>query len=118
MLKLTETGEIRLEVVGKNGKPKIYTQPKVPMKKSIEYAEGEMNLFQTAIEKELNITEIEIRKFRINFVAGLFNEDEITGDYLMNELDTDEIDVVNDIINFRVMGNPKETKTEETDSKN
>lgn len=118
MLKLNETGEIRLEVTGKNGKPKIYTQPKVPMKKSVEYAEGELHLFQNAIKEDLNVPEIEIRKFRVEFVAGLFNEDEITGDYLMNELDTDEIDVVNDIINFRVMGNPRETKVEEEDPKN
>lgn len=118
MLAVTESGELRLEIEKAKGKVKTYVQSKIPLQKAIEYSEGEINLFEKALKANLNgPSENELRKYRIEFVAKLFDDEEVTYDLLLTTLDTLEIETVYDIINYRVMGNKKEDSNEDNDSK-
>lgn len=97
--------ELRL-TVKKGNKDKTYLQSKIPMKRALEYTEGEIDLFKKAIEDGRNgATEAELLDFRIGFIAKLFDDDDVTKELLLEELDTNEQKVIVDIINCRVLGN-------------
>lgn len=99
--------ELRLEVM-KGDKKKTYLQSKIPMKRVLEYTEGEINLFEKAIEQgREGASESELLDYRIGFVAKLFDDDDVTKEMLLDELDANEKETVFDIINCRVLGNEK-----------
>ncbi|MDT2660703.1 hypothetical protein P7E02_12545 [Enterococcus hulanensis] len=109
--------ELRLSVTVK-GKKKTYVQSKIPMKRVLEYSEGEIDLFAKAIEEgREGATENEVLDFRIGFVAKLFDDDDVTKEMLLEELDANEKEVVFDIINYRVLGNEKNDAVSGTDPK-
>lgn len=118
MLQLKANGDIKLSVTtGK--KEKSYVQDKVPMKKALEYSEGEIELFKKALEEDRQgPTENELLSYRIEFLANLFDAEEVTKSLLLEELDTNEFPVLFRIINQRVLGNtPAEEKSEQQNPK-
>lgn len=97
--------ELRL-TVKKGNKNKTYLQSKIPMKRALEYTEGEIDLFKTAVEEgRPGATEAELLDFRVGFVAKLFDDDDVTKELLLEELDTNEQKTIVHIINCRVLGN-------------
>ncbi|MGX7328258.1 phage tail assembly chaperone G [Enterococcus bulliens] len=99
--------EIRLDL-RVNGKKKTFTQDFVPFKKALDYTEQEDQLFKkykknkTDEQKEPSM--MELTQFRANFVASLFDDQDLTGDVILNGLDTENKEVIMDIIYFRVLG--------------
>ncbi|MGM0260414.1 phage tail assembly chaperone G [Enterococcus sp. AZ102] len=99
--------EIRLDLVVK-GKKKVFTQDFVPYKKALDYTEQEAEFFQDENgEAKKEVNQIELMQFRADFVASLFNDDELTGEVLLNGLDAKDKDKLMDIIYYRVLGYEK-----------
>ncbi|MEY8498910.1 phage tail assembly chaperone G [Enterococcus avium] len=100
--------ELRL-TVNNNGKPKTYVQSKIPMKRVLEYTEGEIGLFEKAAEQgREGASELELLDYRIGFVSKLFDDEDVTKEMLLEELDANEKEIIFDIINCRVLGNEKQ----------
>lgn len=112
-----KSDELRLTV--KNGKKnKTYLQSKIPMKRALEYTEGEIELFKKAIEEgRTGATEAELLDFRLGFVAKLFDDDDVTKELLLEELDTNEQQTIFEIINYRVLGNDPKDEVSTSDPK-
>ena len=109
------TNEIRLDLMVK-GTEKTFTQSFVPFQKALEYTEQEAKLFKTDEEgNELKPTEKEMAKFRADFVASLFNDKDLTGDLILNGIDSLDKDKIMDIILFRVLGYEKPNVTDPKD---
>ena len=109
--------ELRLQVTIK-GKKKTFMQSKIPMKRVLEYTEGEIDLFEKAIkEGREGASESELLDYRIGFVAKLFDDDDVTKEMLLDELDANEKETVFDIINCRVLGNEKTDTVSGSDPK-
>lgn len=101
--------EIRLDLKI-NGKKKTFTQDFVPYSKALEYTESEAKLL--AKEEKLGINELAL--FRAKFVASLFDDEELTGELIIDGLDTENVKVIMDIIMYRVLGYEKPTTTDVT----
>lgn len=114
MLELKSNGDIKVTLEIGN-KKKTFVQDKVPMKKALAYTDGEANLFEKAIkEGRLGATETELLEYRIEFVANLFEDEKVTKEVLLDELDTNEIPKLFEIINYRVLGNGEKISEGET----
>lgn len=94
--------EIRLDLKI-NGKKKTFTQDFVPYSKALEYTESEAKLL--AKEEKLGINELSL--FRAKFVASLFDDEELTGELIIDGLDTENVKAIMDIIMYRVLGYEK-----------
>ncbi|WP_321389048.1 phage tail assembly chaperone G [uncultured Enterococcus sp.] len=104
-----ENGELRLEITGKNNKPKIYIQRKVPLRKAIEYTDGVIALHEDAKKAGLPGTnERDLLDYQVRFIANLFDDDDVTAELLYENLDTNERKFIEDIIIYRVLGNLRE----------
>ncbi|MGM0240239.1 phage tail assembly chaperone G [Enterococcus sp. AZ103] len=107
MLELKQNGDIKVTVTI-NNKKKVFLQDKVPIKKALAYTSGEAALFEKAFkEGRTGATESELLDYRLQFLADLFEDDQITKEILLDELDTLEIPKLFEIINYRVLGNEK-----------
>lgn len=96
--------EIRLDL-RVDGKKKTFTQDFVPFKKALDYTEQEAKLFkQDKSGKDTQPTALELAQFRADFVAGLFDDADLTGDVILDGLDTENSDIIMDIIFYRVLG--------------
>lgn len=96
--------EIRLDL-RVDGKKKTFTQDFVPFKKALDYTEQEAKLFKKDKNgKDIQPTALELTQFRADFVAGLFDDADLTGDVILNGLDTENKDIIMDIIFYRVLG--------------
>ncbi|WP_288746341.1 phage tail assembly chaperone G [uncultured Enterococcus sp.] len=96
--------EIRLDL-RVDGKRKTFTQDFVPFKKALDYTEQEAKLFKKDKNgKDIHPSALELTQFRADFVASLFDDVDLTGDVILNGLDTEDKDVIMDIIYFRVLG--------------
>ena len=104
-------GELRLEIEGKNKKPKTYIQQKVPLKKAIEYTDGAVSLYEEAVKRGLSgATERELLDYQVGFIADLFDDEDVTKELLYEKLDTNDRKSIEDIIIYRVLGNSREEK--------
>ena len=109
--------EIRLDLKVK-GTTKTFTQDFVPYRKALEYTEEEAKLWKEDDEgKAIEPTQAELSIFRANFVAGLFDDKDLTGDVILDGIDAEEHGKIMDIILYRVLGytraeteSPKEKK--------
>lgn len=112
--------EIRLDLVVKKT-TKTFTQSHVPYSKALDYTDGETALFLK--DKAGNVIEPSNRvltEFRADFVAGLFDDKDLTGKVILEGLDTIDKGLIMDIIMYRVLGyeksdevtDPKEKKDE------
>lgn len=106
-------GELRIEITGKNNKPKTYIQQKVPLKKAIEYTDGVVFLYEEAVKKgQTGATERDLLDFQVGFIADLFDDDDVTKDFLYEKLDTNDRKEIEDIILYRVLGNSREESSQ------
>lgn len=109
--------EIRLDLKVK-GTTKTFTQDFVPYRKALEYTEEEAKLWKEDSEgKDIEPTQAELSIFRADFVAGLFDDEDLTGDVILDGIDAEEHEKIMDIILYRVLGytrseseSPKEQK--------
>ncbi|MFN6649899.1 phage tail assembly chaperone G [Enterococcus gallinarum] len=110
--------EIKLTLRMKDGKTKTFTQDFVPFKKRLDYVREETELVERTDRdgKPMPATSEELTEFRANFVAGLFNDKQVTGDAILNGVDVED-PVIMDIILYRVLGLRKEEISEENDEK-
>lgn len=113
---MSEIGkEIRLDLMV-NGTRKTFTQSHVPYSKALDYTDSEAKLFKKDKSgKEIEPTLRELTEFRANFVAGLFDDEDLTGAVLLDGLDALEKDLIMEIVMYRVLG--YERPTEEVDPK-
>lgn len=113
---MSEIGkEIRLDLMV-NGTRKTFTQSHVPYSKALDYTDNEAKLFKKDKSgKEIEPTLRELTEFRANFVAGLFDDKDLTGAVLLDGLDALEKDLIMEIVMYRVLG--YERPTEEVDPK-
>ncbi|WP_430609685.1 phage tail assembly chaperone G [Enterococcus sp. DIV0876] len=118
---MSEIGkEIRLDLMIK-GTRKTFTQSHVPYSKALDYTDGEAKLFKKDSKgKEIAPASRELTEFRAEFVAGLFDDKDLTGAVLLDGIDTWDKDLIMEIIMYRVLGyerpaeepDPKEKKDE------
>lgn len=110
--------EIKLELRMKDGKTKTFTQDFVPFKKRLDYVREETELVERVDEngKPNPATSEELTEFRAKFVAGLFDNKQVTADAILNGIDVEDT-VIMDIILFRVLGLKKTDVIEEDDQK-
>lgn len=109
--------EIRLDLMVK-GKKRTYTQDFVPYRKALDYSEGEAKLWKKQGNKTIEPSAIDLAKYRADFVAGLFEDQDLTGDMIIDGIDSENKDVIMDIVLYRVLGYEKPTEDEvETDPK-
>ena len=74
--------------------------------------------FEKAIkEGREGASDAELLDYRVGFVAKLFDDDDVTKEMLLEELDTNERETVFDIINCRVIGNSKTDTVSGSDPK-
>lgn len=113
---MSEIGkEIRLDLMV-NGTRKTFTQSHVPYSKALDYTDSEAKLFKKDKSgKEIEPTLRELTEFRANFIAGLFDDEDLTGTVLLDGLDALEKDLIMEIVMYRVLG--YERPTEELDPK-
>jgi len=98
--------EIRLDLMV-NGKKKTFTQDFVPYRKALEYTEKEATIGMSDF--------LELKKFQIEFVVSLFDDDDLTYDLLIDGLDAGSSNKIMEIIQFRVLNyeRPKENENGE-----
>lgn len=99
---------ITLRFIQKNGKEKTITQDKVPMYKADEYNESEAKLQEIAKENNGFVSAAVYDKMRRDFIAGLFDDEIVTGDFLLENLDTLDMKGIEEIIKYRVLCQNKE----------
>lgn len=109
--------EIRLDLIV-DGKKKTFTQDFVPFMKALDYTEQESKLFEKykgqkdENGKEKTPSTLELAKFRADFVSGLFDDPDLTGEVILNGLDTQNQGIIMDIIFYRLMGYTKQSEVE------
>lgn len=92
---------IELNLRMQDGKVKNFIQSFVPVSKTIEYIELESKLFD---EHKGKVPQTILDLARFEFVASLFDAEEVTQESILSGLDTTDAHVIMDIINQRVMG--------------
>lgn len=82
----------------------------VPLSKRHEYLKKERDLSERKDENGLFIepTADEYDKMQIDFVASLFGDKTVTGKTLTEGLDTYDMEIIRNIIRYRVLGFNKE----------
>lgn len=109
--------EIRLDLVVE-GTKKTFTQDFVPYRKALEYTENEAKLWEENSEGEkIEPTTVVMDTFRADFVAGLFTDKDLTGDVILDGIDTEEHNQIMDIILYRVLGYEKPKEFDPKDQK-
>ena len=104
--------EIRLDLMI-NGTKKTFTQDFIPLRKALEYTEQEAKLWKKDKQgNDIQPSEQELTKFRAEFVAGLFDDNDLTGDVILDGLDASQKDIFVDIIIYRVLGYEKPSEVE------
>ncbi len=109
--------EIRLDLNVK-GKKKTFTQDFVPYRKALEYTENEAKLWKKDKDgKDIEPTNVELAKFRADFVADLFGDSDLTGSVILDGIDTENHTQIMDIILYRVLGYERPVEEVESDPK-
>lgn len=100
---MTESREIRLDLIIE-GKKKTFTQDRVPFSKALDYTDQEAKLWTT---NEDGISEPPSRRkleeFRADFFAGLFDDSDLTGEVIIQNIDTLDHHFIFDTIKYRVL---------------
>lgn len=92
---------ITLDLRMNNNKFKKFTQDFVPLSKRHEYIRLEKEL---EAQKEKTPTDQEYTEMQADFVAGLFDSDEVTKERILEGLDTADSQQILNIIRYRVLG--------------
>ena len=105
---LEEKHNVRIKIrFNVNGKKKTFIQDRVPLRKAIEYTEKQAELFEKNSENG-EITLPLLKRFKVDYVASLFDDEDVTGDLILDGLDTLEDTLIDDILLYRVLGEKKE----------
>ncbi|MBO0427627.1 hypothetical protein JZO82_00485 [Vagococcus fluvialis] len=97
---------IKLSLRNSDGKVKEYFCDFVPQSKKIEYIRKEAELEKQNEGKETEIHDYD--ELQAEFVAGLFESDEVTKEAILNGLDSHDFKQVYDIVRYRVLGFSRE----------
>lgn len=103
---MSEKREIKLSLKNKKGEVKEYFCDFVPQSKKIEYIRKEAELEKQNEGKETEIHDYD--ELQAEFVAGLFESDEVTKEAILNGLDSHDFKQVYDIVRYRVLGFSRE----------
>jgi hypothetical protein len=103
-----EERTIKLRLRNKDGEVKEHFCDFVPQSKKIDYIrkEAEMEKLNKDLEKETQTHEYD--ELQAEFVAGLFESDEVTKEAILNGLDSHDFKQVYDIVRYRVLGFSRE----------
>jgi hypothetical protein len=107
-----EERTIKLSLRNSDGKVKEYFCDFVPQSKKIDYIRKEAELeskykgLDEDSQKETPIEEYD--ELQAEFVAGLFESDEVTKEAILNGLDSHDFKQVYDIVRYRVLGFSRE----------
>lgn len=99
-----EERTIKLELVMSDGKTKKFLCDFVPQSKRLEYIRKEMALQAEKEEPSQN----DYDEIQAEFVASLFDEEEVTKDAILNGMDAQDFPKIYDIIRYRVLGFKRE----------
>lgn len=97
-----EERTIKLELVMADGKTKKFLCDFVPQSKRLEYIRKEMAL---QAEEPSNA---DYDEMQAEFVASLFDEEEVTKDAILNGMDAQDFPKIYEIIRYRVLGFKRE----------
>lgn len=116
---MSEIGkEIRLDLMI-NGTRKTFTQSHVPYSKALDYTDGEAKLFKKDDEgNDIAPPARVLTEFRAEFVAGLFDDKDLTGTVLLDGIDAWDRDLIMEIIMYRVLGYEKDVEESDPTDKN
>lgn len=103
-----EERTIKLSLRNSDGKVKEYFCDFVPQSKKIDYIRKEAELEQKNKESEKETSIEEYDELQAEFVAGLFESDEVTKEAILNGLDSHDFKQVYDIVRYRVLGFSRE----------
>lgn len=103
-----EERTIKLSLRNSDGKVKEYFCDFVPQSKKIDYIRKEAELEQKSKELEKETSIEEYGELQAEFVAGLFESDEVTKEAILNGLDSHDFKQVYDIVRYRVLGFSRE----------
>lgn len=101
-----EERTIKLSLRNSDGKVKEYFCDFVPQSKKIDYIRKEAELEKQNEGKETQIHDYD--ELQAEFVAGLFESDEVTKEAILNGLDSHDFKQVYDIVRYRVLGFSRE----------
>lgn len=103
-----EERTIKLSLRNSDGKVKEYFCDFVPQSKKIDYIRKEAELEQKNKDSEKETSIEEYDELQAEFVAGLFESDEVTKEAILNGLDSHDFKQVYDIVRYRVLGFSRE----------
>lgn len=103
-----EERTIKLSLRNSDGKVKEHFCDFVPQSKKIDYIRKEAELEQKNKESEREAETHEYDELQAEFVAGLFESDEVTKEAILNGLDSHDFKQVYDIVRYRVLGFSRE----------
>lgn len=98
----------KLTLRNSKGESKEYFFDFVPQSKKIDYIRKEAELEQKNKESEKETSIEEYDELQAEFVAGLFESDEVTKEAILNGLDSHDFKQVYDIVRYRVLGFSRE----------
>ncbi len=101
-----EERTIKLRLRNDEGEIKEYFCDFVPQSKKIEYIRKETELERKNKGKETEIHEYD--ELQAEFVASLFDSDEVTKEAILNGLDSHDFKQIYDIVRYRVLGFSRE----------
>ena len=101
-----EERTIKLSLRNSDGKVKEHFCDFVPQSKKIDYIRKEAELEKQNEGKETEIHDYD--ELQAEFVAGLFESDEVTKEAILNGLDSHDFKQVYDIVRYRVLGFSRE----------
>lgn len=101
-----EERTIKLRLRNDDGEIKEYFCDFVPQSKKIEYIRKETELERKNKGKETEIHEYD--ELQAEFVASLFDSDEVTKEAILNGLDSHDFKQIYDIVRYRVLGFSRE----------
>lgn len=105
---------ISIELKQPNGKYKTFHQDMIPYRKRFEYSKAEVELLKNENQSERTI---QLAEYQVEFVASLFDQEEVTKDSIMDGLDTADSNCIAEIIYYDVMNFPKPGKDDGKEEK-
>ncbi|WP_429949396.1 hypothetical protein IGJ55_002080 [Enterococcus sp. AZ170] len=96
--------KIELELRMPDNKFRTFTQEFIPFRKRYDYIRLEKDLEKEAAVQERLVEETEYDQLQIQFVADLFESEEVTKDLILGGLDTADRHKIYEIIRYRVLG--------------
>lgn len=94
----------KLTLMMDNRKPKTFTQEFIPFRKKVDYTKKERDILKI---KDKGEQQDKLIEYQLQFVADLFEYDEVTPDAILDGLDCNDSNTVAEIIFHDVLGIPR-----------